>query len=495
MNRLTAANIFRLIGIVVIALALPIAIFLVENETSFFKRASGEPAELIVDKAISVQVKNISHWNNISQGGSDETRMIEPVVDDLKHLQPSYIRIDHLFDRYDVVSRSSGGELVLDWSLLDITVNDILATGAKPFFSLSYMPRELAAGGGVTDNPVNWAEWENLVKRTIEHYSGIGGMNIPMVYYEIWNEPDLFGEFKVGRGKDYLDLYLHSVRGAQSAQNIQTFKIGGPATTKLYSSWFKKLISFVRDNNLWIDFYSWHLYSEDLDDYERDFEKIHKWLGEYPEYSGIELVLSETGHSSELDSRYDTNFSAIHFLALAATLEDKIDKTFTFQAKDNRGQSQYWGNWGILTHEQHGQPVKKPRYRALEFLNRMVGDPVMVEGEGSWVRAFARDDGNVLRVMVANYDPNNKHSESVPIVFNNLDGSNYTYRRVNFRGVTHERLINVQGGSWEIREIFEPNTAAIIELISEPLAFQSDFYKSYKFFGQDIGLPANIILK
>ena len=74
-----------------------------------------------------------------------------------------------------------------------------------------------------------------MVQRTIEHYSGEKG--IANVYYEVWNEPDLFGKWTMGGNKDYKKLYLYASRGAQAARVSQTFKFGGPATTGLYKNW------------------------------------------------------------------------------------------------------------------------------------------------------------------------------------------------------------------------------------------------------------------
>src|SRR3972149_1571123 len=52
--------------------------------------------------------------------------------------------------------------------------------------------------------------WQNLAQKTVEHVSGKAGLNLSNVYYEVWNEPDLFGGYKVYGGKNYLDLYSHS---------------------------------------------------------------------------------------------------------------------------------------------------------------------------------------------------------------------------------------------------------------------------------------------
>jgi len=135
------------------------------------------------------------------------------------------------------------------------------------------MPSSLSKSGDINDLPANWADWENSVQRVVERISGKNGLAISDVYYEVWNEPDLFGGFKTSGSKNYLDLYLHSAIGASRAVNTLPFKFGGPATTGYYDNWMKGLLNFVTRNNLKLDFLSWHRYSKNLDDFEKDVAK------------------------------------------------------------------------------------------------------------------------------------------------------------------------------------------------------------------------------
>jgi beta-xylosidase len=245
----------------------------------------------------------------LAQDEESGKRMILPVVTQ-EALGPQYIRIDHIYDFYGVVRRDAG-VLVFDWTKLDETVDDILATGAKPFLSLSYMPSAISSGSEI-DNPANWGDWELTVQRTVEHFSRDRG--IADVYYEVWNEPDLFGSYKTYGDKNYLNLYSHSVVGAGRAGGTKPYKIGGPATTALYENWVKSLLKFASNNNLRIDFLSWHKYSKDLGAYEKDIESVDKWLLDFPQYSDIELMITEIGPNSDNDKVYDGYFGAIHAL-------------------------------------------------------------------------------------------------------------------------------------------------------------------------------------
>ena len=98
------------------------------------------------------------------------------------------------------------------------------------------MPPAIAQDGQLLNPPQFWADWTALVQRTIQHYSGQSEYNLTDVAYEIWNEPDLFGNWKIGGDKDYQLLYQYAVVGANQTQKTNPFKIGGPATTAPYQT-------------------------------------------------------------------------------------------------------------------------------------------------------------------------------------------------------------------------------------------------------------------
>lgn len=455
----------RLVFVIFSFIFIPLGLHLLEQETHIISRAVGKKANLFVDTGISYEDQP-GVWKNLAQGGEERGRMLEPVVERVRILEPEYIRIDHIYDYYDVVGRDDSGKLTYNWSNLDLTVYDILESGSKPFFSLSYMPPVMSKKD-ITDSPTSWSEWEDVVQKTIEHYSGRDALALSDVYYEVWNEPDLFGHFKTYGPKNYLELYLHSVRGAEKAVNTFPYKLGGPATTKLYRAWFINFFDYATNNNLRVDFYSWHLFSKHLDEYENDVGSAKKWINEYERYKNVEFIISEIGHNSENDKGYDGNFGAIHTIATSALLDGEIDKSFIFEIKDGKGIKKYWGRWGILTHEEFGIPETKPRYKAIEFLNRVKGEKINIAGEGSWVKAFAKQEGGVIRVLVVNYDISGKHSESIPITLTNLPSNNFVFRRIDFAGEERQTDITTSSNIWRTMEHFQPNSAAIFEIVPQ----------------------------
>lgn len=458
----TGSKFWKLVGVIFLLAFLPLGLYGVRKAVEYLTHAGGVEANLVIDAQATFS-RDGDVWKNLAQGGEERGQMLTSVITPVRKIGPKYIRIDHIYDSFNVVSKDSNGQINFNWQELDKTVDDILAIGAKPFISLSYMPPAISSGS-IVDQPTNWADWELIVQRTIEHFSGTRG--IQNVYYEVWNEPDLFGGFKVYGNKNYLNLYTHSAIGAARASGVQNFKFGGPAITALYKSWFDSLLKHAQNNRLRLDFFSWHRYSKNLDDFESDVTNVHNWIVNYPSLSGTEFIISEMGPNSDNDPVYDNSFSGIHAVATAAVLQGQIGKGFNFEIKDGPGEKQFWGRWGIFTHDKFGAPQAKPRYYAFTFLNRMTGQDVTVGGTGSWVKAFAKKDANgTLRTLVVNYDPSGKHSEAVPMTFANLASTNFTLRRINYSGKVEEEQVATTSGTWETLQEFSPNTAAIFEIV------------------------------
>jgi len=461
------SNLFSIFSTIFVVAGLVAGIYLVGIKTGFIKKASGVPANLVADLGTSF-VNPASCWDNLAQGGESKGRMLASVTSDIKKLQPQYIRIDHIYDNYDVVGKDATGKLIFNWQDLDQTVSDITASGATPFFSLSYMPPVISKDGKVESEPSNWADWQFIVQKTIEHYSGKGGLNLQNVYYEVWNEPDNFGGFKPSADPNYLDLYYYAQAGAKLAQNVNSFKIGGPATSGLYKNWFDAILTDATDGKIRLDFFSWHNYYNDTNNYDNDVNNITSWLTSYPNLKNIELVVSEMGIDSKNNSVYDGNLSAINTISAVTALQGSVSKCFTFEIIDGVGPQKLWGRWGILTNEKYGTPDEKPRYTALQFLNKMTGDSVAVTGNGSWVKSFARYDGTKIRILISNYDPEGTHSEAVPLTLINLPFRKFTVTRINFLGSSTTQTVTVDTNSWSTVETFDPNTAAIFEITPIP---------------------------
>ena len=447
--------IFGLIVIVVVVIVIPQA-------TKYVGKAGGVQANLVVNFE-GVIGKLQTPWRNFAQGGEEPKAMLGNVIADTKALKPEYIRIDHIYDAFKVVGRN-GSSLTYDWTGLDKAVDEITATGAKPFLSLSYMP-DVISKGDMISPAKDWNEWGDVVQATIEHYSGQTQKNIDGVIYEVWNEPDLFGGYKTYGDKNYLDMYDASAKAAMRVRGTNLFEIGGPATTGLYQNWLETLIKHVDKANLRMDFISWHRYATDLTQFEKDAKQARAWAENIPALVNLKFYVTEWGHNSEVDPGYDNKFGAIHTMAASRVMLGSIDRAFVFEIKDGPGADKLWGRWGLLTNEKFGTPEKKPRYTAIQWLNDLGPYRISVAGEGSWVRAIATtDDNNKFKMLVTNYDAQKSHVETVPITLENLPKMNFTYTRKDFMGATKTMKIATTEATWKTVEYFDANSAAEIIL-------------------------------
>lgn len=411
------------------------------------KSASGTPAKIIIDTQNPGSNLSASLWQNLAQGGEEPTDMIKPVINQLRLLRPELIRVDHLFDYYQV--DKGNGEY--DFSRLDEVVSSIVKTGARPLLSLSYTPD--------AKEPSDWNQWNNLVKATAHRYSI--EKNISGIYYEVWNEPDLFGGWHYAKSPNYSTLYINSARAVAQGAKGSIYKVGGPATTGYYNNWVKSLFATASKNKVPLDFISWHKYSKNISDYLKDFDDLNKILSDYPQYFDIERLITEIGPNSEPDPWYDNQLSGIHLISLCTQLSGKIHRLFTFEAIDGPSpRSDKSTGWGIITHS----GKTKPRYSALLFLNQISGPRLPSSGDGSWVTSFSTKKGSTIQSLIVNYDSSLKHSESTPITYQGLTRGQYQLKISPFQGSPRNKTISVTSSTYTENLYLEPNTAYLLEL-------------------------------
>jgi len=457
--------------IIKIILVIIIPIFLFKS-FQYLSKAAPKKANIVVDtnKIVGFIRPN---WKALAQGGEEKgVEMFVNVISPLTDLAPNYIRIDHIYDFYDVVSKDNG-VISFNWTKLDQTVCHIFQTGAKPMLALSYMPPSISNDGSLISPPSNWYDWSLVVQKTIEHYSGknsslCGQVNdrLTDIYYEVWNEPDLesFGKWSLyGGSKDYKLLYYYSSLGAGNAKNVNHFLLGGPATTAPYKNWFQVFLNYVAENKLRLDFISFHHYSKQADDFYDDIIKINDWLADdkYTKFRFVPKIISEWGFDSSANLVADTNIGAAHTVASIRNLiEQQVEAAFAFEVKDGPTPS-----WGILSY--NGQP--KPRYFALKLLNTLSKTQLKVDGEGTYVKTIASSSYNKVNIVLVNYDINNRNTELVPLTFINLTPGNYKITETNLekKTLTSSIIINASDPTLKKFIIMPPNSVISIELIKE----------------------------
>jgi hypothetical protein len=399
--------------------------------------------------------------------------MLEKVVNQITLLEPRYIRLDHIYDFYNIITRDSSGKLSYDWTQFDQTICDIYRSGAKPFLVLGYMPEVLSGDTSLISKPKSWDEWSEVVQKTIERYSGkdtrlCGGVYgdwFKDVYYEVWNEPDLetFGKWSIwGGDKDYKALYYYSSLGATRASNVNNFFLGGPVVTRAAywnQKWFDNLINYVKLNKLKLDFFSWHHYSKQPDDYAAEVKNVKNWVGKFGDpYDKLPLIISEWGYNSDPDPISETNVGAAHtVMTIRNLVEENLEMAFAFDIKDGGSP-----RWGILSKE--GTP--KPRYYALKLLNDLQGYRLQVDGEGSMVKALAAKWLNKLTIILVNYDQNNQNVENVPLTITNLSPGTYEVYQNGLAGENLMETIEV-GNTLQKLILMSPNSVVSVQLIKK----------------------------
>ncbi len=415
----------QLISFIALLIFLPLFLVISYQTVQLLTKAGGiETREIVVDTTNQLEPINTNFYHAFAQGGEEANDMLAPVVSEIRALKPKLIRLDHIYDHYDVVGGSSGN-LSFNWSRLDAAVDTILATGAKPVLALSFMPPVIAKDGSLINPPNNWEDWSFVVERTIKHYSGKNEKNISGVYYEVWNEPDLaqFGGWKMYGEKSYVALYKASAIGAARATNVNQFFLGGPSTTGLYKNW---LIGLVQ-TGLRIDFLSWHSYLPDPARFAADQKNIVQWLLPFPRYTLIPKLITEAGFTGAKDRGYGTTYGAAHMVAsIVSVITGSPTYMFSFQPKDGPGQEAGDG-WGLITHETNGKKLK-PRYYIYNFLDQMAGSRLKITGEGTWITGFASTSNNVYRLLLVHVPRNGSQKSAFNVSFAGLSPGNYTYR-------------------------------------------------------------------
>lgn len=446
------------------------AVVSVPQLTEWFSQASQAAPEVRVDTSIVVG-NSAQPWQYLAQGGEAPAYSFGRVREPLTTLAPKMVRLDHVLNGYDVVSRDSNGQLIYRFEKLDRVLRDIKLVGAIPFISVSYMPPALSQGD-VTDLPRHWSEWQQAVTKLVEHVSGTQAWGFDGVYYEVWNEPDLFGDFKTYGTKNYLDLYRVTTRGILAAQNTKPYKVGGPATTALYANWISALCAQSTREGLPLDFLSWHRYSKDPLALYEDGVGVRRQLANLT-CGNPELVISEWGPDSGLDEINDNRAGGAHLLASSLSMGSVIDKAFIFEVEDGLAPNgrALWGRWGVLTHRDvGGQP--KPRFHAITLLNQLKNEQLLTQTTQPWLYArFTNDTTDRLSKttnlfgVVARYHPRSTQTLVVPVTIKVEKPGNFRILETNIDGITSEQRVATTAATLQLPLRLAPYDGVLLQVI------------------------------
>ncbi len=326
-------------------------------------------------------------------------------------LHPRYIRTDVGFEgSYNgqpVYSCTTG---IWNSTPLDQQVAAIKADGGTPELIVDYTPACLATppSGSTSSTPSQYdppdigadqAKWDALVEQMAYHEITAEGVTV----FEVWNEPDWV--FWNGGLSGYLTLYKNTAQAIlqASAQAGVPVQIGGPTLANVGgtfdTTWLDAFLKFVSQNNLPLNFLSWHLYASDPDSgpmqglpngfcpipapntstnpcwnnpdlytgiFETEANQARAALAEYPSLHP-KLWVDEWNLNAESDPRMNTTYETAFVLSsLQAAQAAGISRMCFFNVWDSAGQ---YNNWGVLS----SSLTPKPSYDAFAWWHALNG--------------------------------------------------------------------------------------------------------------------------
>ena len=194
----------------------------------------------------------------------NDLRTLKEIID------VKYVRFHGIFERnvgiYD--HEDEDGNLVLNFTRLDLIYDGLLRNGVRPFVELSFMPEGLAARKVVhpfwyhpiVAPPKDPKKWYELIYKFAQHLVERYGLaEVADWFFEVWNEPNL--DFWAGKPTEqtYYELYKTTANALKAVSPL--LRVGGPATAQ--AAWVDRFIQYCAENKVPVDFVSTHVYPND----------------------------------------------------------------------------------------------------------------------------------------------------------------------------------------------------------------------------------------
>ena len=200
-----------------------------------------------------------------------------------------------------------------DFVFTDHYLDAIRRAGTEVFFRLGQTIEHGPKKYGVLP-PKDFAKWARVCEHIVRHYNEGWGWGLDkapttknivfsnqfnIVYWEIWNEPDLDPCEDVsmnvsprcwgGTVTNFFELYETAAKHLKG--RFPNLKIGGPALA-WNESWAARFLRYCADRKAPLDFFSWHVYSREPESISAKAKRIRKLMDENG-FVGVESILNE----------------------------------------------------------------------------------------------------------------------------------------------------------------------------------------------------------
>ncbi|MHB8637777.1 MAG: GH39 family glycosyl hydrolase [Fimbriimonadaceae bacterium] len=373
-----------------------------------------------------------------------------------------YIRMHGLLCDDMGVYREERGKPVYNWQYIDELYDFLVDLRVRPFVELSFMPDALASGrktifwwrGNVTP-PKDYGKWGDLIAALTRHWVERYGLReVKKWYFEVWNEPNLAG-FWAADQKEYFKLYSAT---AEAVKRVNaSLRVGGPATAG--AAWVPEFIRYCAESKSPVDFITTHTYGVDvgfLDEFggrgtvlSRNPEAIVGDVKRVRQQIKDSAMPSLPLHFTEWSSSYtpadpvhDSYVSAPYILEKLKASTPYADSmsywTFTdiFEEAGPRA-TPFHGGFGLINY----QDIKKPAFRAYEYLNKLGAKQLRCADARSLVTTDAKGGVQALFWDFTNPIPDHVNDQAFFI----------TDVKPKPKGTVRLRLANLRPGVYQLK--------------------------------------------
>lgn len=217
-----------------------------------------------------------------------------------------------------------------DFTLTDIYLNNIYQAGAGIFFRLGQKIEHHPKKYGIMP-PSDYKKWAQICEHIIRHYNegwanGVTGDNI--LYWEIWNEPDLDGgdRWKTdprtwgGSKEEFFKFYEIVANHLNNC--FPHLKIGGPAVCS-DEVFAEEFLSYMSGHKVKMDFFSWHCYSNEPRDIMALADRMRARMDKYG-YPEAESILDEWNYNCGWTDTYPASVRTMNDMKGAAFVATTI---------------------------------------------------------------------------------------------------------------------------------------------------------------------------
>ncbi|MGB6220745.1 GH39 family glycosyl hydrolase [Haloferula sp.] len=331
--------------------------------------------------------------------------------------------------------------------------------------------------------PSDFDKWVKICVNILRHYNEgwADGFNYNIKHVEIWNEPSHIGPMWRGTQEQYFELYKKASIGIKAA--FPDVKISGLVDNP-GRAWEKPFLEFCKSNNLPFDFYSYHIYTDNVIKLRDGAITARKLLDSFG-FTETEIHMTEWKCSNAdfkiLRSRDPERFpeKAASYLKMSTgpAVSSMIGSTLMILQDTPIDMAYYYtadtSLWGMF--DRVGNPYSS--YYAFLAWREMLNTPNRVTIEGSMpsemqqIIAGASDDEKTFSFMISNYK--GKQSEASVILENLPLTGEATVERYLVDGTHDFELVSsstISTPNPEIKMDLAPNSLWLVKVNVTPSA-------------------------